>query len=60
MYKKFLKEENTERKNELFNKYKAIRNIVVALCRASKKVYYEKFFSENLKNIKKHGMVSIQ
>ena len=53
IYKKFLKEVNKERKDVFYNRYKVIRNKIVALTRSSKKAYYQKYFSENSSNLKK-------
>ena len=61
VHKKFLRAKDNERKKELFKTFKEIRNKIVALCRASKKAYYRKFFAENSDNAKKtwQGIKSI-
>ena len=41
------------RKQQVFEEYKSLRNIVNELLRKSKKSYYESFFAEHNKNIKK-------
>ena len=60
-YKKFLKSKTKESKDQIYKTYKVIRNKIVALCRTSKKAYYQKFFMENSNNAKKtwQGIKSI-
>ena len=51
-YRKYIKANNEAIKTNHFNKYKSLRNKTVNLCRQKKKEYYEKFFSENLNNVR--------
>ena len=48
----FLKAKDNTKKQQLFNKYKIKRNLIVNLIRISKKMYYNRLFSENIKDMK--------
>ena len=52
-YKKFAKEKDLDKKTELFNNFKHIRNRIVTMCRASKKNHYKTYFQNNSGNIRK-------
>ena len=51
-YKQFIKAKDKVIKEEYHKKYKELRNQILNQCRHSKKVYFQKFFSENAKNVK--------
>ena len=51
----YIRANDVNRKEELLSQYKYVRNQVVAIIRISKKSYYQNYFSENAKDIKKHG-----
>ena len=53
LYNKYSKIKDQLRKQQVFEEYKSLRNIVNELLRKSKKSYYESFFAEHNKNIKK-------
>ena len=40
-------------KHELYATYKTLRNIIVSLTRAGKKLHFQKYFTENCKDIRK-------
>ena len=52
LYKRYIKEKNSENKENLHNQYKCYRNLVSTLSRNSKTAYFEEFFLENKNNIK--------
>ena len=52
LYRKFIKAKDPLIKEEYFNNYKVLRNQIVTLCRESKKLYYQNFFSKNCNNLK--------
>ena len=58
LYKKFINAKNVDIKEEYNKAYKELRNHIVTLCRQSKKMHYQSFFTENSNNAKKHGEVS--
>jgi len=49
----YIKTKDLNRKEEFHSQYKYVRNQVVAIIRISKKLYYQNYFSENAKDIKK-------
>ena len=49
----YINAKEVNRKEELHLQYKCLRNRIVALIRLSKKYYYQNYFSNNTKNIKK-------
>ena len=44
---------DSEHKEKIHTDYRHLRNKIVALTKASKKLHYQKYFQENSKNIKK-------
>ena len=54
LLRKFIKIRNEELKEELYAKYKNIRNKIVSIIRASKKSQFQQYFIENGKDIKKN------
>ena len=52
VYKKWIKAKNPDIKSEYQIQYKALRNLIVTLCRESKKLYYQNYFYNNANNIK--------
>jgi len=50
--KKFIKAKNKEVKQDYHVKYKELRNRIVTLCRVSKKIYFQNFFTQNANNLK--------
>ena len=53
LYKSFVLEKNNIQKDNIFQKYKKYRNMILTLTRKSKKVYYSNYFSQHNSNIKK-------
>ena len=53
LYNKYSKTKDELMKQQVFDEYKSLRNIVNELLRKSKKSYYESFFVEHNNNIKK-------
>ena len=51
-YKQFIKAKDKVIKEEYHKKYKELRNQILNQCRHSKKVYFQKLFLENAKNVK--------
>ena len=49
----YIKTNETNRKEELHTEYKQLRNKIVTLIRNSKKQYFQEYFTENAKDIKK-------
>ena len=49
---KFIKAKDKVIKEEYHKKYMELRNQILNQCRHSKKVYFQKFFLENAKNVK--------
>ena len=54
LYKGFVLEKNHPQKEQIFQKYKKYRNMILTLTRKSKKVYYSNYFSQHNSNIKKN------
>ena len=52
LLKKFKKEKRPNKKGELYNDYKTLRNRIVSQIRQSKLDHYRKFFNDNMKNSK--------
>ena len=50
LYKKFINAKNTDIKESNHKKYKELRNQIVTSCRQTKKLHYQKFFTENAMN----------
>ena len=61
IFKLYIKSKNPIEKSSLEIQYKQYRNIIVSLCRRSKKNYFSKYFQEHKKNIQKiwQGVKSI-
>ena len=61
LFKLFIKSKNPIEKSTLEKQYKQYRNLIVCLCRRSKKNYFSHYFKEHSKNIKKiwQGVKSI-
>ena len=53
LLRKFIKYTENNRKNELHTQYKALRNQIVTIIRKSKKNHFQKYFTENAKDIRK-------
>ena len=53
LFRKYLKCKNETRKAEIYNQFKLLKNEITHLTRTSKKVYYQKYFSENKNNLQK-------
>ena len=54
LLRKFIKSKDEGKiKEDLYSKYKALRNKVVSLTRTSKKLHFQQYFAENSKDIKK-------
>ena len=52
LLKKFKKEKGLNKKSELYNDYKTLRNRIVSQIRQSKLDHPRKFFNDNMKNSK--------
>ena len=52
LHKRYIKAKDNETKNNYHAQYKELRNMIVTLCRESKKAYYQRFFNDNANNIK--------
>ena len=53
LLRKYIDTTEVNSKNEIHKEYKALRNKVVAMIRKSKKNHFQKYFSENAKDIRK-------
>ena len=53
IYKKFLKENDLLKKQQLEREYKTLRNHISFLCKQSKKLHFAEFFQSNSHNLKK-------
>ena len=49
----YIKMKESNRNEELYTEYKKVRNKTVAMIRNSKKLYYQKYFNENAKDIRR-------
>ena len=58
LLRKYIQLKDSIRKNEIHTQYKLLRNQIIALIRQSKKNYYQQYFSDNAKDIKKPGTES--
>ena len=54
LFKKFIKCKNEDRKTQLHEEYKVIKNEITFLTRQSKQTYYEEYFIKHKKNLKKN------
>ena len=52
LYKKYIKAKGNVIKDDYHKRYKELRNQILTLCRQSKNLYYQKYFTENTKDIK--------
>ena len=52
LFDKFMKSSNSIIKENLHNDYKSYRNIISTLLKQNKKNYYDKYFKDNINNIK--------
>ena len=53
LHKQYLKEQNTNKKKNLFNNYKRRRNIITYLIRLAKESYHKSLFEQNINDMKK-------
>ncbi|MEO2220739.1 MAG: reverse transcriptase family protein, partial [Nitrosopumilus sp.] len=53
LLRKFIKAKDIATKNDLHQNYKTLRNQIVSLIRTSKKLHFQKYFTENSNNIRK-------
>ena len=53
LFKLFIKSKNPIEKSTIEKQYKQYRNLIVCLCRRSKKNYFSHYFKEHSKNIQK-------
>ena len=53
LLKKYINSTDLDLKNQFHIEYKALRNKIVAIIRKSKKKYYQKYFFENVNDIRK-------
>ena len=52
LYKQFIKAKDIVIKEDYHKRYKELRNQILTLCRQSKKLYYQKYFTGNAKDVK--------
>ena len=52
LFAKFIKSNDINQKNEMHEKYKQYRNLISTLLKRSKRLYFTKFFNDNLNNLK--------
>ena len=52
IYKKYIKEKNSDIKNEYEKQYKSLRNQIVTLCMESKRLHFQNYFLTHDNNIK--------
>ena len=52
LYKRFIKAKDIHIKEDYHKRYKKLRNQIVTLCRESKMLHYQQFFTENANNMK--------
>ena len=57
LYKTFIKAKNIDVKSDYHARYKELRNLIVTLCRNSKKTYFQNFFANNANNLRILGRV---
>ena len=53
LLRKFIKTKDEVLKDESYSTYKTLRNKIVSLTRAGKKLHFQKYFTENCKDIRK-------
>ena len=54
IFKKIIKTQDIHIKDDIHKRYKKLRNQIDTLCRESKMLHYQKFFTENANNIKRY------
>ena len=54
LLRKYIKAKEVIIKEDIHVRYKTLRNQIVSIIRQSKKMYYQKFFTENANDIKKN------
>ena len=52
LFVKFIKSNDINQRNEMHIKYKQYRNLISTLLKRSKRLYFTKFFNDNLNNLK--------
>ena len=52
LHNRFIRAKTTDNKEILFNRFKVYRNMLVTLIRKSKQNYFNKYFSDNIKNLR--------
>ena len=52
LHNRFIRTKSTERKDFLYSRFKVYRNMLVTLIRISKENYFNKYFSDNVKNLR--------
>ena len=52
LYKRFIQAKDIHIKEDYYKRYKKLRNQIVTLCRESKMLHYQQFFTENANNMK--------
>ena len=52
MFGKYIKSTNSIIREKLHNDYKSYRNVISTLLKQSKKKYYDKYFKDNINNMK--------
>ena len=53
LLKKYIRTKNALNKQEIYNEYKSLRNKILELTRTSKKKFYQNYFNDNNKNLRK-------
>ena len=53
IFKKYVKCKNADRKHQLLLEYKLNKNVITSMTRQSKKEYYQRYFTNNKKNLQK-------
>ena len=53
LHSRYLRAKNPENKQTIFQEFKLYRNMLVILIRKSKKNHFNKYFSDNIKSLKK-------
>ena len=52
LHSRYLRAKDPERKQSLYHRYKVYRNMLVTLIRKSKQNHFNKYFSDNVKNLR--------
>ena len=52
LFAKFIKSNDINQKNEMHIRYNQYRNLISALLKRSKRLYFTRFFNDNLNNLK--------